>query len=88
VGICIGFRNYKAFVLFVSYLALVCFHAGAASLYGLADFVLAMPNGFELAPVGWAATMCLGFLFGCVLVGFAVFHFYLWCVSAAGLRTD
>ena len=52
-GVCIGFANYKAFLLFLIYTCLFATYSSLLSAWTLKDFVDAMPDGFEMAPVGF-----------------------------------
>lgn len=77
ISTCVGFRNYKAFLLFLGYTTLLCLHSAAVAAYTLYHFVQNVPDAFLLSPVNWAMILMLGAIFGMVLCGFGAYHAYL-----------
>ncbi|GAA5906308.1 hypothetical protein JCM5296_000311 [Sporobolomyces johnsonii] len=82
-GGCVGWANYKFFLLFLLYTgALGAFIAGI-SFQELVNFVDDNDDGFDLAPVSWAIAALLGAIFGFAVGLFGLYHLYL----AASNRT-
>ncbi|GAA6059176.1 hypothetical protein JCM10212_005521 [Sporobolomyces blumeae] len=82
-GACIGFANYKFFILFLLYTGLLGLFVGVFSFRELINFVDDSADGFEMAPISWALAALLGCIFGGAVGLFGLYHVYL----AAGNRT-
>ncbi|GAA5834539.1 hypothetical protein JCM11251_007035 [Rhodosporidiobolus azoricus] len=76
-GGCVGFANYKFFLLFLLYTGALGVFLGAVLFRELMEFVDDVENGFELAPLSWALAALLGVIFGAAVGLFGMYHLYL-----------
>ena len=79
LGGCVGFANYKPFILFLIYAAQLAIFAGSVSLWSLVQVLDVDLEELGLAPLGWGFMILFGFLFSLMLSGFAPYHLYLAC---------
>ncbi|KAH9464739.1 hypothetical protein MJO28_001555 [Puccinia striiformis f. sp. tritici] len=84
-GRCVGLKNHKFFILFLSSSSITSIIAAIAAGKGLMDFVsntrIDPADPFQLAPLNWAFLILVGGLFGMVLSGFTAYHLYLISVN-------
>lgn len=77
IATCVGFRNYKSFVLFITYVTLFCWVCFTlAGTYIHAEFVDFKP-GESLLGVNLILLGVLAGIFGLVMTGFTGWHFHL-----------
>ncbi|GAA5916495.1 hypothetical protein JCM6882_001739 [Rhodosporidiobolus microsporus] len=76
-GGCVGWANYKFFLLFLLYSGAFGIFLGATLFHELVNFVDDVDNGFELAPISWALAALLGVIFGSAVGLFGLYHLYL-----------
>ncbi|GAA6034779.1 hypothetical protein JCM8097_001165 [Rhodosporidiobolus ruineniae] len=76
-GGCVGWANYKFFLLFLLYTGVFGLFVGATLFHELMSFVDDVDNGFELAPISWALAALLGCIFGSSVGLFGLYHLYL-----------
>ncbi|KAI9719885.1 MAG: palmitoyltransferase for Vac8p [Chrysothrix sp. TS-e1954] len=75
---CVGFRNYKPFLLFLIYTCLFCWLSFAASATWVWYEILSGTEFEErLMPVNYILLAVLGGIIGLVLTGFTAWHVYL-----------
>ncbi|BGP20319.1 hypothetical protein JCM10213_002052 [Rhodosporidiobolus nylandii] len=78
-GGCVGWANYKQFLLFLWYTGGLGIFTGAVLFHELVNFVDDIEQGFELAPISWALAALLGCIFGAAVGLFGLYHLYLAC---------
>ncbi|GAA5989046.1 hypothetical protein JCM11641_002307 [Rhodosporidiobolus odoratus] len=78
-GGCVGWANYKFFLLFLLYTGALGIFVGAVLFHELANYVDDVEQGFELAPISWALAALLGCIFGIAVGLFGLYHLYLAC---------
>ncbi|GAA5863523.1 hypothetical protein JCM8547_007274 [Rhodosporidiobolus lusitaniae] len=76
-GGCVGWANYKFFLLFLLYTGALGVYCGAVLFHELVNFVDDVEGGFELAPISWALAALLGCIFGVAVGLFGLYHLYL-----------
>lgn len=77
IATCVGFRNYKAFVLFITYVTLFCWVCFVLSgSYIHAEFVEFKP-GESMLGVNLILLGVLAGIFGLVMAGFTGWHYHL-----------
>lgn len=75
---CVGFRNQKHFVLFISWGALYCLFIAAATLPAILRSMSTDWNGeFPALDIQWAFLILCGGLFGISLLAFSAYHIHL-----------
>ncbi|KAL8291974.1 hypothetical protein RQP46_001440 [Phenoliferia psychrophenolica] len=73
-GACVGYRNYKAFLLFLWYGGALGIFVGVTTVFELMNFVEEAPE-------------LLGFIFGICMALFGAYHLYLACNNRTTLET-
>ncbi|KAM0748594.1 zf-DHHC-domain-containing protein [Meredithblackwellia eburnea MCA 4105] len=76
-GACVGYSNYKSFLLFLLYGGALGVFVGTTTIIELMNYVDDGEENFELAPISWALIMILGFVFGFCMTLFGLYHMYL-----------
>jgi len=77
---CVGFRNYKPFLLFLIYTSIFCWLSFAVSAAWVYKVVLNDETFAErLMPINYILLTVLGGIIGLVLSGFTGWHIYLAC---------
>ncbi|TNY22036.1 DHHC palmitoyltransferase-domain-containing protein [Rhodotorula diobovata] len=76
-GGCVGWANYKFFLLALLYTGLLGAFLAVVLFRELVNFVNDTENGFEMAPISWALAALLGAIFGFAVGAFGLYHLYL-----------
>ncbi|GAA5908966.1 hypothetical protein JCM8208_007129 [Rhodotorula glutinis] len=76
-GGCVGWANYKFFVLSLAYTGLLGGFIAVILFRELVNFVNNTEDGFEYAPISWALAALLGAIFGFAVGAFGLYHLYL-----------
>lgn len=85
---CVGFRNYKAFLLFLIYVSLfciVCFWISAA--WVLEEIFGELQISDQIMPVNYVLLAVLAGILGLVISGFTGWHFYLACTGQTTIES-
>ncbi|GAA6021575.1 hypothetical protein JCM10207_005072 [Rhodosporidiobolus poonsookiae] len=85
-GGCVGWANYKFFLLFLWYTGALGIATGAILFHELVNFVEDTDQGFELAPITWALAALLGCIFGSAVGLFGLYHLYLACKNRSTIE--
>ncbi|BGP11567.1 palmitoyltransferase for Vac8p [Rhodotorula toruloides] len=78
-GGCVGWANYKFFLLALWYTGILGIYSSVVLFHELVAFVGEYDDGFELAPISWALAALLGVIFGVAVGCFGLYHLYLAC---------
>ncbi|BGP27810.1 palmitoyltransferase PFA3 [Rhodotorula toruloides] len=78
-GGCVGWANYKFFLLALWYTGILGIYSSVVLFHELVAFVGEHDDGFELAPISWALAALLGVIFGVAVGCFGLYHLYLAC---------
>ncbi|GAA5827044.1 hypothetical protein JCM3770_002452 [Rhodotorula araucariae] len=76
-GGCVGWANYKFFLLALLYTGVLGIFLAVVLFHELVNFVDDMDDGFEMAPISWALAALFGALFGFSVSIFGLYHLYL-----------
>ncbi|GAA5985389.1 hypothetical protein JCM10908_006957 [Rhodotorula pacifica] len=78
-GGCVGYANYKFFLLALLYTGVLGLWTAGIMFHELANYVYEVEDGFGSAPVLWAIVGLLGCIFGISVGSFGLYHLYLAC---------
>ncbi|GAA5957471.1 hypothetical protein JCM8115_001331 [Rhodotorula mucilaginosa] len=78
-GGCVGWANYKFFLLALLYTGALGILTAGIMFHELANYVSDIDDGFQAAPILWAIVGLLGCIFGVSVGSFGLYHFYLAC---------
>ncbi|BGP43666.1 palmitoyltransferase for Vac8p [Rhodotorula kratochvilovae] len=76
-GGCVGWANYKFFLLALLYTGVLGAFLAIVLFRELVNFVNDIDDGFEMAPISWALGALLGAIFGFSVGAFGLYHLYL-----------
>ncbi|KAM0789703.1 hypothetical protein ACM66B_006563 [Microbotryomycetes sp. NB124-2] len=82
---CVGWANYKFFILFLVYSAATGTFVAATTIYELVNFV--DEGKTAVAPVSWAFVFFEGIVFGFAVGSFALYHLYLACSNRTTIES-
>lgn len=75
---CIGFRNQKFFLLFLSYVSMFCITCAISSSYAIYDFIHEITKTSSVfLPLNWVALCVISSVFGAAVAIFAIYSVYL-----------
>ncbi|BGP58270.1 palmitoyltransferase for Vac8p [Rhodotorula sphaerocarpa] len=85
-GGCVGWANYKFFVLALLYTGALGIFCAGIMFHELANYVYDVEDGFDSAPVMWAVLGLIGCIFGLTVGSFGLYHFYLACTNRSTIE--